>query len=60
MITAIQEAKDLNKLILNNLISSLMSPEMKLIGDEPTKKSKSIALNSKGKAVKALQVVESE
>jgi len=32
---------------------------MEIIGDEPTKKSKSIALKSKGKSAKALQALES-
>jgi len=52
-VTTIQEANDLNKLSLENLISSLKSHDIKLIGDEPTKKSKSIALTSNEKSVKA-------
>jgi hypothetical protein len=53
MVTTIQEAKDLNKLSLENLMSSLKSHEIELIGDEPAKKSKSIALTSKKKSAKA-------
>lgn len=44
---------------LENLISSLKSNEVYLSGNEPPKKSKSIALKSKGKSSKALQVIES-
>lgn len=47
----------MNKLSMENMISSLKSHEMKLIGDEPMKKSKFIALNSKVKFVKALHLV---
>ena len=39
-VTNIQKAKDLNKLSLKNLISSLKSREIKLIREEPLKKSK--------------------
>jgi hypothetical protein len=59
-VTAIQEAKDLNKLVLKNLICSPKSHEIELVRDEPAKKSKSIALKFKGKFPKALQTVESE
>jgi hypothetical protein len=59
-VTTIQEAKDLNKLSLENLISSLKSHEIELGGDEPVKKSKSIALTSKGKSAKVVQSAESE
>jgi len=45
--TTIQEARDLNKLSLENLISYLKSHEIELIEDEPAKKSKSIALTFK-------------
>jgi len=53
-VTTIQEAKDLNKLSLENLISSFKSPKIEPIEDELRKKSKSISLTSKGKPVKAL------
>jgi len=59
-VTAIHKAKNLNKLSLENLISSLKIHEIDLIRDEPTKKSKSIALKSKGKAVKAHQAMGSK
>jgi len=58
-VTSIQEADDLNKLILESLISSLKSHEIELIGDEHAKY-KSIALTSKEKYAKAIQAVESE
>ena len=58
-VTSIHDTKDTNKHSLENLISSLKSHEMELIGDEPTKKSKSIAQKSMGKFAKALQAVES-
>jgi len=48
-VIAIQVAKKLNKLSFENLICSLKSHEIELVGDEHTKKSKSIALTSKGK-----------
>jgi hypothetical protein len=50
----------LNKLSLENLISSLKSHEIELVGDEPAKKSKSIAQTSKGKSSKALEAIESK
>jgi hypothetical protein len=50
----------LNKLILENLISSLKSHEIELVEDEPSKESKSIGLKSKEKSAKALQASESE
>lgn len=56
-VTAIQEAKDFNKLTLENLISSRKSHEMELIGNEPAKKSKSITMKSMEKSVKALQAI---
>ena len=59
-VTAVQEANDLNKISLKNLISSIKSHEIELIGDEPAKKSKSIALKSRGKSSKSLQDVESK
>ncbi|KAK2352348.1 gag-protease polyprotein [Trifolium repens] len=60
-VTAFQEAKDLDEVTLENLISSLKSHEMELITDESTKKLKGIALSSKGssKALKT-KVIESE
>lgn len=48
-VTIIQEAKDLHKVSLENLIRSMKSREIVLIGDEPSKWSKSISLKSKGK-----------
>jgi len=48
-VITIHAAKDLNKLSLENLISSLKSHEVELVGYEHTKKSKSIDLTSKGK-----------
>lgn len=48
-VVAIQEAKDLNKFRLENLISSFKSHEMEIMGDEPAKKSKSFALKFKDK-----------
>jgi predicted transcriptional regulator len=59
-VRTIQEAKDLNKLSLENLISSLKSHEIELVGDEQDKKSKSITLTSKGTSAKSLQSIESE
>jgi len=45
---------------LENLIISLKSHEIELVEDEPFKESKSIALTSKGKSVKALRATESK
>jgi hypothetical protein len=59
-VTAIEEAKDLNTLSVEDLISSLKVHELSLNEHEPVRKVKSIALPSKGKASKALRVVESE
>jgi len=56
-VTAIEEAKDLNTLSVEDLISSLKVHEISLNEHEPAKKSKSIALPSKRKALK---VIESE
>ncbi|KAK2456806.1 hypothetical protein QL285_004143 [Trifolium repens] len=58
----IEEAKDLDKLGLEELISSLMSHEIELSSDEPQKKLKSAALPSISVSSKALKakVVESE
>ncbi|XP_024634528.1 uncharacterized protein [Medicago truncatula] len=59
-VTAIDEAKDLNTLSVEDLVSSLKIHEVSLNEHEPAKKSKSIALPSKGKSSKALKVIESE
>src|SRR4030067_1129914 len=59
-VTAIEEARDLNALSLENLISSLKCHELGFPEAESSKKSKSIALKSKGKEVKALKAAESE
>jgi hypothetical protein len=60
-VTAFQEAKDLDLVSLEDLISSLKTHEMELMTDESTKKIKGIALSSKSssKALKA-KVIESE
>ena len=59
-VTAIEEAKDLNTLSVEDLISSLKCHEIGLNEQEPVKKPKSIALKSKGKSSKALKANESE
>ncbi|WJX48740.1 25S rRNA (cytosine(2870)-C(5))-methyltransferase [Trifolium repens] len=61
-VTAIQEAKDLDTLGLEELISSLRSHEIELSSDEPQKKLKSVALPSISVSSKALKAkaVESE
>jgi len=59
-VTTIEEAKDLNTLSVKDLVSSLKVHEISLNEDEPVKKSKSIALPSKGKSSKALKVIESQ
>jgi len=59
-VTAIEEAKDLNTLSVEDLVSSLKVHELSLNEHESAKKSKSIALPSKGKSSKALKVIESE
>jgi len=59
-VTAIEEAKYLNTLGVEDPISSLKFHEMSLNEHEPSKKSKSIALPSKGKSSKALKIIESE
>jgi len=56
-VTTIEEAKDLNTLSVEDLISSLKCHE---IEHEPIKKPKSIALKSRGKSTKALKALESE
>ena len=45
-VITIEDANDLNKLILENLTATLKSYEMEVIGDESTKKSKHISLKS--------------
>jgi len=59
-VTAIEEAKDLNTLSVEDLISSLKCNEIGLNEHEPIKKPKSIALKSRGKPTKALNALESE
>jgi len=59
-VTGIEEAKDLNTLSVEDLLSSLKVHEIGLNEHEPTKKVKSIALTSRGKSSKALKVVESD
>jgi len=59
-VTAIEEAKDLNTLSVEDLISSLKCHEIGLNEQEPIKKHKSIALKSRGKSSKALKALESE
>src|ERR1044072_959892 len=46
MVTALKMAKDLNKISLEELISSLRSHEIELQEDEPQRKVKSVALKS--------------
>src|ERR1044072_798017 len=55
MVTALKMAKDLNKIILEELISSLRSHEIELLADEPQRKFKSVALKSSSRKAKALQ-----
>ena len=59
-VTAIEEAKDLNTLSVEDPVSSLKVHEIGLNEHEPAKKVKSIALPSKGKSSKAFKVIESE
>jgi len=59
-VTAIEEAKDLNTLSVEDLVSSFKVHEIGLNDHEPAKKVKSIALSSRGKSSKALKVVDSE
>ena len=59
-VTAIEEAKDLNTLSDEDLVSSLKVHEIGLNEHEPARKVKSIALPSKGKSSKAFKVIESE
>lgn len=59
MVTTLKLSKDLNKISLEELISSLRSHEIELEEDEPQKKGKFIALKSNKKSEsKAFQVVE--
>jgi len=50
----------INTLSVEDLVSSLKVHEISLNEHEPSKKSKSIALPSKGKSLEALKVIESE
>jgi len=59
-VTAIEKVKDLNTLSVEDLVSSLKVHEISLNEHKPAKKSKSIALPSKGKSSKALKVIESK
>ena len=54
-VTTIQEAKDLDILGVEELISSLMSHEIELSSDEPQKKLKFVALPSISVSSKALK-----
>src|ERR1044072_3855728 len=58
MVTALKLAKDLNKIILEELISSLRSHEIELQEDEPQRRNKYVALKSNSKKAKALQAEE--
>jgi len=51
-VTDIEEAKDLNTLSVEDMVSSLKVHEISLSEHEPAKKTKSIALPSKGKSSK--------
>src|ERR1044072_6447511 len=55
MVTALKMAKDLNKISLKELISSLRSHEIELLEDEPQRRNKSVALTSRSRKAKALQ-----
>jgi len=59
-VTAIEEAKDLNTLSVEDFVISLKVHEISLNEHEPAKKSKSIALPYKGKSSKTLKVIESK
>jgi len=59
-VTAIEEAKDLSTLSVEDLIISLKVHEISLYEHDYAKKTKSIALPSKGKSSKAIKVIESE
>src|ERR1044072_6483537 len=58
MVTALKMAKDLNKISLEELISSLRSHEIELQEDKPQRRVKSVALKSSSKKGKALQAEE--
>jgi len=58
-VTTIQEAKDLDTLSLENLISYLKSHEIELFGDKPAKKFKYLAVIAEDKFVEALKTTES-
>src|ERR1044072_8232938 len=58
MVTAFKMAKDLNKISLEELISSLRSHKIELQEDEPRRKVKSVALKSNSRKAKALQAEE--
>src|ERR1044072_9920470 len=58
MVTALKMEKDLNKISLEELISSLRSHEIELQEDEPRRKAKSVALKSNSRKAKALQAEE--
>ena len=59
-VTAIKEAKDLNTLSVEDIVSSFKVHELSLNEHESAKKSKSLALPSKGKSSKAPKVIEFE
>jgi len=59
-VTAIEEAKDLNTLSVEDLVSSLKVHEISLNEHELAKKSKSIDVPYKWKSSKALKVIESK
>src|SRR4030043_2453961 len=59
-VTTIEEARDLNALSLENLIISLKCHELGFPEAESSNKSKTIALKSKDKEVRALKTAESE
>src|ERR1044072_4588337 len=58
MVTALKMAKDLNKISLEELISSLRSHEIELQEDEPRRKVKYVALKSSSRRAKALHAKE--
>src|ERR1044072_2492234 len=58
MVTALKMKKDLNKISLEELISSLRSHEIELQEDEPRRKDKYVALKSSTRNAKALQAKE--
>jgi len=58
-VTTIEEAKYLNFLSVEYLVSSFKVHEINLNEHEPARKNKFIALPSKGKSSKALKVIES-